>query len=114
MDLAVDQQGIDYFTAIINCYIPQELCLAGFFVDLHDADVRAKRKGEILWLEKVSRRQARLSVWRKFFRDVGRQSNFLNGQTRSPITLWLRESARRRFPNGYYRLRLGRQGVTRR
>src|SRR5258706_13101832 len=93
MKLAIDEKRINHFAAIINRDIAQKLCLAGLFVDLDDADVRTERKGKVLWLEKVSRGQARFSIGRKFFGDVGRQSNLLNRKTRTAFCLWFRQSA---------------------
>src|SRR5258706_15590241 len=111
MKLAIDQKRINHFAAIINRDIAQKLCLAGFFVDLDDADVRAERKGKVLWLEKVSRGQARFSIRRKFLGDVGRQSNLLNRKTRTTFCLWFGQSAGGRLTNPHDRIR--RSGCTR-
>src|SRR6266404_3864367 len=93
MDLSIDEQRIYHLAAIINRDITQELCLAGFFVNPDDADVRAKRKGKILGLEEVSRRQARLGIRRQLLGDMGRQSNFLNRQSLAAFCLWFGQSA---------------------
>src|SRR5258706_4593304 len=104
MKLAIDEKRINHFAAIINRDIAQKLCLAGLFVDLDDADVRTERKGKVLWLEKVSRGQARFSIRRKFLGDVGRQSNLLNRKTRTAFCLWFGQSAGVRLPHRQDRL----------
>ena len=92
VNLSVDQQGIDHFAAVVQGDIAQEFCLAGFFVDLDDADVRAERKCKILRLEKVGRGQAGFHIRRKFLGDVRRQSNFLNRQACLAFSVGIRES----------------------
>src|SRR5207245_303523 len=108
MELSVDQQWVDHFSAVVDSDITEELCLAGVLINLNDTNVCAERESKVLWLEEVSCRQARLGVRRKFLCDVGYQSNLLNGQSRTAFCIWLRKSAGGRF--AYWNDRFGNSG----
>src|SRR2546423_15408414 len=93
MDLPIDEQWIDDFAAIIDRDVLDDLRLARIFIDLDDADVRAERKREILWLEKVSGRQSGFGVRRNFLGDMRGQRDLLDRQTRSAFSLRLGQSS---------------------
>src|SRR5215510_1883786 len=112
MHLTVHEQRIDYLAAIIDGDVFHDLYFAGISVDLDDTDVCAKRKSEILWFEKVRRRQPWFSVGWNFLGDVRGERNLLNGQAGATTRLRLWQSAGRCFTDRHDGLRRsGRSGT---
>src|ERR1044072_3086930 len=52
--LTVYEQRVDNFAAIIDRDVLHDFRIASVLIDLDNADVRTKREGEVLWLEKGS------------------------------------------------------------
>src|ERR1700730_3122808 len=104
MQLAVNQEWVNHFAAVINRDVSEKLYVSCFAIDLDCDDVRAKRERKILWFEKVSSGKSRLCIRGKLFCKVSRERNVLNGQACFTFRVWLGQSSRRRFAYRHHRL----------
>src|SRR6266550_719448 len=104
MQLAVNQEWVNHFAAVINRNVTEKLYVPGFAIYLDRDNMCAKRKRKILRLEKASGGKTRLCIRGKLFCKVRCERNILNGHPRFTFRLWLGQSPRWRFTHWHHGL----------